>query len=204
MLTFLRCETLALVIDLTFRTLMPILIPSRFSRPCNYNSTLIYSFTKALQFLLDIEFLRSEGVGWCQFSEVNFPSWKSCADAVWTHISQAMSISSSVGFVSPLEPFVSPPHVLGKSRNPKGLVWCSLHQGAVSHFRLDYGWQVKENKNCLYRRDTEENSSFLLHISKLGPVKTEAKNWLRKRHRQFSFQWKWIDFCIPAKKGCNK
>lgn len=154
---------------------MSILTPSHFSRPCDYNSTLIYSFTKALQFLLDIEFVRSEGVGWCQFSEVNFPSWKSCADAVWTHISQAMSISSSVGFVSPLEPFVSPPYVLGKSRNPKGLVWCSLHQGAVSHFRLDYGWQVKENKNCLYRRDTEENSSFLLHIYKLGPVKKRGQ-----------------------------
>lgn len=63
--------------------------------------------------------------------------------------SQVMSVSSSVGTPS------FPPHALSKSRNGKGLASCSLHQGAVSHFGLEYGWQAKENKNHLHRRRKE-------------------------------------------------
>ena len=140
---------------------------------------------------------------WFLLSEVNCFSWKTYADAVWTHILRLMSISSSVGFAFSLGAFCFSPHVHGKSRNLKGLAWCSLHQGAVSHFRLDYGWQVKENKNCLSRRDAEEYHSFSWHISKLGPVKKKkrwdrAKNLLHTCHRQVSFQLKWMDSCIDC------
>lgn len=133
--------------------------PSGFPRPGAWPSALTYSFTKTLQFLLDKEFLWSQGAGWCEFGEVNFSSWKSCADTVLSHISQVMSISSSVGFAFSLRAFCFSPHVHGKSWNLKGLAWCSLHHRAVSHFRLDYGWQVKENENCLYRKGPEEYSS---------------------------------------------
>lgn len=71
---FSNVEHAAEVIDFTLQTSVSILKPSHFPRPRTYTSPLTYSFTKTLQLLLDVEFLRSEGVGWCQFSEVNFSS----------------------------------------------------------------------------------------------------------------------------------
>lgn len=67
-------EHAAKIIDFTLQTSVSILKPSHFPRPCKHSSPLMYSFTKTLQFLLDVEFLPCENVGWCQFSEVNFSS----------------------------------------------------------------------------------------------------------------------------------
>lgn len=63
-----------------------------------------------------------------------------------------MSVSS-VGLAFSVGDFCFSLSVLCKSRKLKGLALRSLYQGTVSHFRLDYGWQVKENKNGLYWRD---------------------------------------------------
>lgn len=94
---------------------------------------------------------------WGELSLLKVVCWCSLDSHITGDVNQFIS-----GFCFSLGAFCFSPRVLSKSRNPKGLAWCSLHQGAVSHFRLDYGWQVKENKHCLYRRDTEENSSFFI------------------------------------------
>lgn len=78
-----------------------------------------------------------------------------------SRLSPAMSISPVGGFfVPPSESFCFSRRAPGKSRESEK-VWRGARciGGAASHFRLDHGWQVKENKNCLHRR---ENSSFLI------------------------------------------
>lgn len=48
-------EHVALVINFTLQTLVSILKPSYFPRPCTDTSALMYSCTKTLQFLLHIQ-----------------------------------------------------------------------------------------------------------------------------------------------------
>lgn len=74
--------------------------------------------------------------------------------------SRCQSVQSAGFFVPRSESFCFSRRALGKSRESEK-VWrgSGCIGGAASHFRLDHGWQVKENKNCLHRR---ENSSFLI------------------------------------------
>lgn len=104
---------------------------------------------------------RAKVLGDVGFRAVNFLSWQLPADEVWTErITGTGNVSQLISgvFFPPLVAFCVPPsHALSKRRNGKGLASCSLHQGAVSHFGLEYGWQAKENKNHLHRRDAEEH-----------------------------------------------
>lgn len=79
-----------------------------------------------------------------------------------SHITGDVNQSISGFLFLPRSPFVSPPMFSVKAEIRKVCLGALCIRGAASHFRLDHGWQVKENKNCLYRRDADQNSSFLL------------------------------------------
>lgn len=93
-----------------------------------------------------------------ELSLLKVACWRSRGSHITGDVNQSIS-----GFLFlPRSPFVSPPMFSVKAEIRKVCLGALCIRGAASHFRLDHGWQVKENKNCLYRRDADQNSSFLL------------------------------------------
>lgn len=91
-----------------------------------------------------------------ELSLLKVARWRSRGSHITGDVNQSIS-----GFLFlPRSPFVSPPMFSVKAEIRKVCLGALCIRGAASHFRLDHGWQVKENKNCLYRRDRTKTVLF--------------------------------------------